>query len=117
MMLILSAYWSVKCLNVVLVFETKHHGLKVFTFNPFVPRRDFLVELNETDELFPDKLNDMNGYKVNSLYLMQDRTKVMTKRARNKTIYWGRDYDAINSVFVHLNGQLNILKVNDEIFS
>lgn len=75
MQLIFLAYWSVKCLNVVLIFESAGK-IEVFTFNPFVSPRHFLVQLEDTDELFPDKLRNMDGYQINALYLMQDRTKV-----------------------------------------
>lgn len=39
--------------------------------------------------------------------------QLMTKWTQNGTIYWGRDYEAINTIFTHMNARLKILRVND----
>lgn len=110
--IILQAYRNLKCLNGIVVYQYlgKMH---VFTVNPFVPEEESVVKLNSTNHIFHNKLKDMMGYKLNALFTYEDRTKTNSKRSGNKILYIGKDYDAISTIFEHMNASLNVIDVKD----
>lgn len=106
----MSLYWSSNCVNVVTAYE-KYGEIKLFSFNPFLPENRFLVQLDPTSDIFYNKLKNLHGYTINALYITQDRTKVLTKWSRRGNVYWGRDYQTWTTIFSHINGTLNIVKL------
>lgn len=110
--IILAKYRKLKCLNSVVVYQ--HSGkIHAFTANPFLPEENYAVRLNGTDNLFYNKLNDMMEYKVNVLFLNDDRTKATSRKTENGYIYMGKDYSAIVTLFKHMNASLNVIRVED----
>lgn len=108
--IILQAFYNLKCLNGIVVYQYLGK-IYVYTVNPFLPENEFVIKLKATDDIFYNKLKDVMGYKVNALFTFEDRTKANSKRKKNKTVYIGKDYDAISTIFTHMNATLNIIHV------
>lgn len=110
--IILTTYRTLKCLNSVVVYQ--HLGkIHAYTVNPFISDDDFSVKLNGTENIFYNKLTNMMGYKLNALFSYNDRTKAHSKKTKNGHIYTGKDYDAISTIFGHMNASLNIIHIED----
>lgn len=109
---ILAVYRKNKYLEAIVMYQ-KNSKIYVHTVNPFLPNEQSVVNLTAADNFFYNKLKDIQGYTINALFIYQDKTKANFKKTKNGIVYSGKDYDAIHTIFKHINATLNVIYVDD----
>ncbi|RZC43065.1 hypothetical protein BDFB_012051, partial [Asbolus verrucosus] len=116
---VLSSYWKIRCINVILVYESDGK-IEVVTHNPYLPSKSKFVNLTAnkfTQDLFYDKTRNLYGTKIKCLLTFADRTKIKKVQNSGNIYYEGKDYQAMQTILSHLNGQLQVETLDNVLFN
>lgn len=110
--------WDKKFLNVVTVFN-EALDIRVFTYNPFWDKEQFLENLTDVrfdKDIFYNKANNLNGYPLRFLILKDDDPTKIRKEVDNVTgviTYKGKDIEVMWTIIRKLNASIQILNSGD----
>lgn len=114
---LLNSYRKIKCINVILVFESDGK-IQVITYNPYLPTVDKTVNLtNSPLPFFYDKTLNLLGSEIKGLFTYSDRTKIKRFKKNERVYFEGKDYNAIETIVSHLNGKLQVVTMDNVLFN
>jgi hypothetical protein len=100
---VLPSIWSRKIFNFVLVFVDS--AANVFSYNGFGEEKTLNVT-SSVENLFPNKLLDINGYEIN-VGMFSD----VPRNTKDSLGQWyGPDYDLLEKVVFMMNATLNVVE-------
>lgn len=103
------AAWGMKFLDFSILTLNDHKDLLILNYNPFF--KSFGRESISEGQLFPDKLNDMNGLKIKTILYSLPPLIELSKKS-NETIINGVNYGFLKLTSEVLNFSFNYVENN-----
>ena len=100
--------WSLKFLDFVILTVSNDSDAVTIEYNPFTSlcNKNYV---NSTREIFPDKLRNMNGYILNTIWFSLPPYMFLDKNSYENLTYTGIHYAFIQTLSTSLNYTINII--------